>query len=90
MLRLSSQSPRVTVVLCLLVVKCVSGVAVMEMFPFGPEVGDVDLLQGRHAWKRITLQRPVTTFGTPTNHVEVNSCYCLQTMRKESLNIANC
>ncbi len=71
MLHLSSQSPRLTVVLCLLVVKYVRGVTVREMFPFGPEAGDLHLLQGDHAWKRITLQTPVTVFGTVTNHIEV-------------------
>ncbi len=58
-------------VLRLLVVNYVRGVTMREMFPFGPEAGDLDLLQGDYAWKEIKLQRPVTAFGILTSHVEV-------------------
>ncbi len=58
-------------VLSLLVVNYVRAVTVREMFPFGPEAGDLDLLQGDYYWEEITLQRPVTAFGIQTSYVEV-------------------
>ncbi len=70
-MHLSSLSPKLTGILCLLTVNYVSGITVKELFPFGPDVGDTELLQGDYAWNRITLQRPITTFGVPTNHIEV-------------------
>ncbi len=68
---LSSLTPRLTVILCSVLVNYVSGVTVKEMFPFGPEAGDIELLWGDYAWRWISLRTPVTTFGTLTTHVQV-------------------
>ncbi len=83
MLHLSSQSAMLTVhvILCSLAINYVSGVLECELLPFGPNVGDIDLLEGEPTWpasRTVELQTPVTTFGTRITDVKVIGCCCFQ------------